>query len=120
MSFSIRSSSFSQPAARRRIARSRILLDHGPPMIGPIEVIQPLQPAKLAGALPVPIPSRGGRASFASELLSSRSHVLPPGLSLDASSRLEVPQKGAAIAVAGPLTVKWHRSLLKTFAVRKS
>jgi hypothetical protein len=66
-------------------------------------VIQPLQPANLADVLPVLIASRGGRASFALERLSSQSHVLP-GLSLDAFSRLEMPQKEAAIASPGHST----------------
>jgi hypothetical protein len=70
-------------------------------MIDPIEVIQPLRPANLVGSLLVPTPSRGGRASSAPERLSSRSHVLLAGLSIDASSRLEVPQKEAAAVSPG-------------------
>ena len=71
-------------------------------MIDPIEVIQPIpEPANLVGSLSVPTASRGGGASSAPARPSRRSHILPPGLSIDASSRLEVPQKGAAAASPG-------------------
>jgi len=70
-------------------------------MIDPIEVIQPLRPANLVGSPSAPTPSRGGRVSSAPERPSSRSHVLPAGLSIDAPSRLEAPQKGAAIVSPG-------------------